>query len=588
MAWSLYHHVTSHATYTVDRLDSFDENAKNVHFKASIDTFQLLANGYTTQQDIDSLMRKFVNEVAIFSKTYVRSKGRSKTGKQLKRKVHVDFAKDCLLAYHSSSSEDHRTENYRVEPHIHIVCKPSLRLGKGYQFIRDAISHVSRQHGLVFHLEEETGQKKVHDKTSSDMTWMSRKFSDTEFKKRIENGWYSKLFDRFRKVYFETGNIQFYLKGIRDIEYRCKKLGIDHGLNFNLFLTAEQKQTLNVLFSANKHAVIELINDRQNKLARAYYEHTMGHSNIIIDELEKRSGVRFPIVKIDPSELTVTISRKSRLQQAGTLEKFKKTLTYAYTKDLETVLRYAASEKDAQALFLRLGYTEFRFKAQNVAKKRERTGFTFKRNGRITTVYFNTLKTSAAQIRAVLVENAKRSIEHPAELHSHLRGYMPPSRKSYSTKLFEEIYNFSEILDLKGFYVKEHDGKVEVKRRGTLIVDDVTDNHSITVHRQRHEDIETNVRIIADMLEARGITRCNVTGSEEFKLAMKTELQKRKDNRNAKTIQLTVDAFDIYEECMLKSSAVAGEDSDRLIEAIEGAVEKQHVGALDTRTKEII
>ena len=208
----------------------------------------------------------------------------------------------------------------------------------------------------------------------------------------------------------------------------------------------------------------------------------------------------------------------------------------------------------------------------------------------MTTVYFNRLNTSAAQIRAVLVENAKRRIDFPVELHSFLHSYVVPRPKSYSTKIFKEIYNLAEDLqiDLSGFYVEERDGRVEVKRRGSLIVDDIRNSNTITLHRQKQEGIQTSVRIIADIMDARSITRCNIAGSDEFKRAMKEELERREKNRTPKTSQRIVDAFDMFEECMLKSSAVAGEDFDRLIEALEGTAAKQNHGHENAKMRETI
>lgn len=472
--WSLYSHITGHSAYTYDKLSSntkFHESANNAHFKASIDTFQLISKGFNTQSKIDTFMKNFIDDLSKFEKTYKRSKGRNKkTNKQIQRNVHVNFKNDCLIAYHNSSSEDYRSENYRVEPHLHIYTQPSVKLGIGYQFIRDAIANMSEKYDVVFHLAEETGQKKASNKRSDDMTWWTKKFNDIEFKKRIENGWFENLFREFQQNYFETGNIQYYLKGIKDIKYRCNRLSIEHGLNFNLFLTSEQKASIKTIYSGDKEAIIALLNKRDDKIARAYGESLFGFQNIVVEEIEKSIGWPMPRVKVSIEDISdLKIKRKVKKANSDiNLEKYIKSLNYAYKQDLNECLKYAKNEKELALLMQNLGYKEWKWRAiNNNSGSRDRIGFTYKRNGRKIEVSFEKLDMKMMNIRAALAKNSKNlNLEIPFELHSHLKNYVPPQRSLYTQKPFQEIFDLRTLLGVQGFYVKELDSKtaeIEIK-----------------------------------------------------------------------------------------------------------------------------
>jgi len=542
--WSLYSHITSHSAYTYDKLNKNKKvEEKLVHFKTSIDTLQLCSKGYTTQKAIDKLMIQVTKDLTEFEKTYNKSKGiNKKTKLQIRRDIKLNFKENCLIAFHNSSSDDYRSEGYRVENHIHILVEPpfSRKLGIGYQFIRDALAHVSQKHGLVFHLEEDTGREKSYDKQSSDMTWKSKQLSDNEFIERIQNGWFKKLFKKFQENYFETGNIQFYFKGIRDIEYRCKRLNIDHGLNFNLFLTPEHQSTIKTIYSGDRDAILKLINRRDDKIARAYAESVLfNFSNLVVDELEKKFG-QMPRVDIDVNDISLEIKRKQK--KKVNVEKYQKTLNFSYQEDLQRAISNSCNEKDISKNMLSLGYIDFMFRAQNIRQKRKgrgkrtRVGFTFKRNNKTSTVYFNEIGTSMSEIRSALVKNSKNTnFTVSQELHSSLKAYVSP-QKTYATKVFEEIYDcdLRSSLNLQGFYVKELASSqgVEFKAKGTFIKEDIDLGNRIEIKAQRASDLQRNVRLIADIIEGKSIQKYNISGSETFKLAMKAELTRRENNRS--------------------------------------------------------
>ncbi|MDO8454287.1 MAG: LPD7 domain-containing protein, partial [Sulfurimonas sp.] len=523
MAWNLEEHILNHSHKVHNTLNSkrvFDANdSSNQHFTFSIDIAQLISKNCTSQKDIDKKMVDFMDDLVNFEKTYRVQKGLNKKGEKTYRDLTFNFKDDVLLAYHNSASDDTNSNNYSVLPHFHFLGHKSLKCGIGYAYLREAIKEVSEKHGLVFNLNEETGQQSVDSEEAKSFTWFIKRSSDSDFRLQMTNGWIEQALEKFQNHYKQTGNLQYLLKGYIDLEMRAKRLNIEHNLNFNLFLTETQKQSIKTLYSSDKAAIYEMLSDRKNHIARAFLEHSFGFSNIIIDEIEKRTAQKIPKFEIDLNRVGVKIEQKQKA-----IGDYTKTINFCYEEDLKTALSYSKNEKELALIMKSLGYSEFAFKQKNVLGKRQRVGFTFEnKNGKNVTVYFNNIHTDMNAIRAKLVSNSKENTETPEELISKLRGYTP-LKVSKSNLTFEEIYDLKSSLDLKDFFIKELDDHVEFKSKGTFILDKGSE---ILVKKSKKEDLARNVTLLADMVQAKGWTNFKITGSEQFKTAMKAELDKR-------------------------------------------------------------
>ena len=158
MPWNLRKHILDHAHSVVNHLSQkFDaNNPKNQHFTLSIDVSQLiLKKKCKKQNDVDMIMSSFMNDLVSHHHIFEESKGRSKMGNQLRRKILFDF-KDALVAYHNSGSDSINSRNYTVEPHLHILFDKSKKLGIGYYQLKEAINEVSKRHGLIFNLDRKS------------------------------------------------------------------------------------------------------------------------------------------------------------------------------------------------------------------------------------------------------------------------------------------------------------------------------------------------------------------------------------------------------------------------------------------------
>lgn len=549
MQWNLKSHITDHSALTIDNLNSdFNESdSKNIHFTLSIDLCQLLINHHCrSQEDIDNLMKAFLNDLASHSHTFEESKGKyiNKNNETIQRRrvVKFDFT-NALLAYHNSSSDSINSKNYSVEPHIHILFDKKKRTGKGYYQLRSAIEEISNKYSLIFNFQEETASAKDNSLAlkNSNFSWFNKRASDKNFEKKVTNA-AAKLNLEIEVVinnYKTTRNLQYYIKTMRDFSSRLSRQNLDflyEGVNlketFPLFLTDSQKETLKTLHQGSKEEIYELILNRENKIARAYVESKYGFNNIIIDEFEKR-GVNFLNIDLDFSNKNIKIKKKGSSNNS-----YYKTLDYCYRTDFMQALNFAKNEKDLQNIMIDLGYTNFKYKQKTINNKRSRIGFTFvNQRKKLVTVNYSNLSLSINDIRSKLVENSKKNIIYNIQdLESAFKNYKPKA-VSKTNILFEEIYNFDTSYDLSKWYIKENSftNNVELFSKTTHIVDS---GNIITVKRHEPKDLKDNAVLIIDMAIAKGwdLDEIQISGTLEFVESIKNEIEKRKNSSESNSI----------------------------------------------------
>lgn len=545
MSWNLKAHILDHAHSVVKNLSTnFNENnPKNQHFTLSIDISQLIINkNCTSQKDIDKVMTDFMSDLVEHQHEFEESKGRSKTGKQLRRKVTFDFT-DALVAYHNSGSDSINSNNYAVEPHLHILFDKKKKLGIGYYQLKEAINEASKEHGLIFNFQEEVQKyNNSLQQSSTNFTWFTKRSGDKIFIEKVNNK--TKLvleIDMFTQHYKNSNNLQYYIKGMKDFQERLKLLNLDFIYNgnnlkntFPLFLSALQKETLKVLHQGSENEIYNVLNDRSNKIARAFIEYQHGFKNVIMEDLMDRgfSPLKF---KIDTKKLTLNINHKKESKSPD----YEKTISFCYKSDFAQALRVAKNEKELQLIMQKLGYIDFAFKQKSIANKRSKVGFSFlNKQNKKEIVYYASLGLNASDVRARLMENHKNDILKSNDLNSFLNNYIPLNTKSKSNILFEEIYKFDTSFDLSDWYIKELDNVVTLQNATTKIVDK---KNAIAVHKYNKTDLKKNAILLVDMAIAKGwnLEKLFITGREEFKLSIHNELllRKSKDDNTEKTVE---------------------------------------------------
>jgi hypothetical protein len=534
---NLKKHILDHALVIVnntERKRPFDpKDPKNQHFTASVDISQLLIkHKCTTQECIDDVMVNFLKDLASYTHMFRESKGRNQKGEQIKRDVVFDFD-DCLLAYHNSSSDHINSINYRVEPHLHFLFHKNKKLGIGYYQVRKALEEVSVKYNLVFNFQEES--LGIKDKTlkakATAFTWGLKKSSDNQFKKMVENGTVVKQLEDFIDYYKHTKNLQYYLKGLVDLQARLQREDLDFEFNgknikndlFPIYFTKEQLKTIQILYAGSKKEIYEVLSARDNKIARAYLEHTCGFKNIIIDEIEKRMGLELPVKEIELRRVSIKIKRKERVEKDYSL-----TFNSCIKKDVMVALCSAKNEKEFKLLMLALGYKDFAFKQKNIAGKRSRIGFSFTYKNKTKTINFANLHMSMQDLRDSMVKNTQDEIEFPESesLHSHIKNYKP-KRSSYQEDLFEEIYDLKASIDLSNYFIKEHNENniIEFISLKNNLVDT---GAQIKLFESDSKDLEKNSELILDLIQSKKWENVSITGAKELyymlqKLAIKRE-----------------------------------------------------------------
>lgn len=535
MSWNLEKHILDHSARTENHLpEGFNpSDKKNSHFKASIDISQLIVNkNCKSQAHIDKIMNDFVDDLMDYEKKYMVSNGKNRA----KKEITFNF-KDILTAYHNSGSDSANSSKYSVEPHIHFLADKSKRLGYGYSYLQNALKEISAKHGLTFHFQEEVPFKaspKLQQKAKK-FTWFVKGSNDKKFIKSLYNGQMDKWLDDFTKHYKESGNLQYYIKGFRDVQHRLKRLGQNYTyMNSNikeafpLHLTDEQIKSLKTIREGNKEQLYKLLSDRSNKIGRAYIEQMHGFDNIVIEELQNR-GVSLPKIDLDIERINLKIQNKEQNKKD-----YSKSINYCYERDFKEALSFAKNEKELQTIMSRhLGYKNFKFKQKTINKKRSRVGFSFEnKNGKTVDVYFNRINITREEILNLLKKNFQEKKELDLErLNRHLINYKPQAAtRNMNNQRFHEIYKFSTDYDLSSFYIKELENGIEFKKKGTFILDE---GSRLLVKAQKKEDLNENVKLLLDIAEAKGwdISKLNIQGTKEFKLSVHAEIERRSQKR---------------------------------------------------------
>lgn len=535
---NLKEHILDHALVVVDntgRKRPFDpKEPKNQHFTASIDISQFIIKyKCKNQQCIDILMQNLLKDLALHTHMFAESKGRNQKGAQIKRDVVFDFD-DCLLAYHNSSSDHINSINYQVEPHLHFLFHKNKKLGIGYYQLRKALEEISIKYDLVFNFQEESLHG-VQDRTlktkATTFTWGLKRASEAQLETMIKNGTTKKQLEDFIAYYKHTKNLQYYLKGLVDLQARLQREDLDFEFNgknlkndlFPIYFTKEQLKTIQILYTGSKKEIYEVLSARDNKIARAYLEHTCGFKNIIIDEIEKRMGLEFPVKEIDLRRVSIKIKRKERVEKDYSL-----TFNSCIKKDVMAALCSAKNEKEFKSLMLALGYKDFAFKQKNIAGKRSRMGFSFTYKNKTKTINFANLHMSMQDLRDSMVKNTQDEIEFPGleSLYSHIKNYKP-KRSSYQEDLFEEIYDLKASIDLSNYFIKEHDENniIEFISSKNSLVDT---GAQIKLFESDSKDLEKNSELILDLIQSKKWENVSITGAKELydmlqKLAIKRE-----------------------------------------------------------------
>ncbi len=554
MSWNLESHILDHAAITSNKLPStFNlEDSKNIHFTFSVDKSQLIINhNCKNQKDIDQKMEAFFKDLVNFEYEFEESQGKSRP----KRKMTLDLS-NMLFAYHNTDSDSINSKNYEVEPHFHLLIPAKLKnkygkstkVGLGYLNLRRMVSEVAARHNLIFNFDENvnTESDKILKQKATKFTWFIKRVDDHYFKTSIENGTVNKYIEDFISQYKKTENIQYYIKGMTDFQQRLIRQNLDfyyEGKNlrtehFPLFLSQEQIKYLDIINTGDKELIKPLIEDRSNRLIRAYLEYNCGFNNPIIRELKNRGNI-FKKIDLNLNDINVDIQKKT-----DNKDKYRLSLNYHVLEDVKNIFKLCVNDKNFLELMNNIGYENIKFKAKTVNKKRQRVGFTFEKDNELYTVYFSNLNLTYQDFTGAYKNNSQKNIlENKINFDSYeakINFYIPLKKKTYQEKIFYEIYNIVPEINLENYYIKKiEQGYIEFKNKKKDI--HVTDEKDRIKSSGTKKTLEENVALMITLAKAKNwdLTTLDITGTMDFKIEaqrqINIELKKQVSNKNIDT-----------------------------------------------------
>lgn len=554
MSWNLESHILDHAAITSNKLPStFNlEDSKNIHFTFSVDKSQLIINhNCKNQKDIDQKMEAFFKDLVNFEYEFEESQGKSRP----KRKMTLDLS-NMLFAYHNTDSDSINSKNYEVEPHFHLLIPSKLKnkygkstkVGLGYLNLRRMVSEVAARHNLTFNFDENvnTESDKILKQKATKFTWFIKRVDDNYFKTSIENGTVNKYIEDFISQYKKTENIQYYIKGMTDFQQRLirqnlnfyydgKNLKTEH---FPLFLSQEQIKYLDIINTGDKELIKPLIEDRSNRLIRAYLEYNCGFNNPIIRELENRGNI-LKKIDLNLNDINVDIQKKT-----DNKDKYRLSLNYHVLEDVKNIFKLCVNDKTFLELMNNIGYENIKFKAKTVNKKRQRVGFTFEKDNELYTVYFSNLNLTYQDFTETYKDNSQKDILKSKinfdSYEAKINFYIPLKKKTYQEKIFYEIYNIVPEINLENYYIKKiEQGCIEFKNKKKDI--HVTDENNRIKSSGTKKTLEENVALMITIAKAKNweLSTLDITGTMDFKIEARRqiniELKKQVSNKSIDT-----------------------------------------------------
>lgn len=564
MSWNLESHILDHAAITSNKLPStFNlDDLKNIHFTFSVDKSQLIINhNCKNQKDIDQKMEAFFKDLVNFEYEFEESQGKSRP----KRKMTLDLS-NMLFAYHNTDSDSINSKNYEVEPHFHLLIPAKLKnkygkstkVGLGYLNLRRMVSEVAARHNLTFNFDENvnTESDKILKQKATKFTWFIKRVDDNYFKTSIENGTVNKYIEDFISQYKKTENIQYYIKGMTDFQqrlirqnsdfyYEGKNLRTEH---FPLFLSQEQIKYLDIINTGDKELIKPLIEDRSNRLIRAYLEYNCGFNNPIIRELENRGNI-FKKLDLNLNDINVDIQKKT-----DSKDKYRLSLNYHVLEDVKNIFKSCVNDKTFLELMNNIGYENIKFKAKTVNKKRQRVGFSFEKDNELYTVYFSNLNLTYQDFTGAYKNNSQKDILKDKinfdSYEAKINFYIPLKKKTYQEKIFYEIYNITPEINLENYYIKKiEQGYIEFKNKKKDI--HVTDENDRIKSSGTKKTLEENVALMITIAKAKNweLSTLDITGTMDFKIEaqrqINIELKKQISNKNIDTDTIKEAAKDL-------------------------------------------
>lgn len=532
-------HILDHAETIYNTLGQYNPLKHKAHFKCSIDTSQLIANGFNSKDKINNVMKLMLDEI-INTKYTFRVKTREYFDKNGNKKEYFsnksfDLASDTLSAYHNRAfSSEIDFDN--IEPHFHFLLDSSKQTGLNYYHLKKHLQTIASKYNLVFHFDEEKDRsvnkyQGLMEKCSR-FSWFTQKMTD----KQVINYVNSKADDLTKNLELlydyatATGNLQFYIKAMNNIKKRLNRLDLDFEFRSNnirhiypIPIDEITNETLIAIVNKDKEKLKELMT-RDNFLARDYIKYTNGFQSTIIDELKQRDYI-FPI--ISSNDLILENMKGKSKTEFRSSDKFL-SFNNAVKNDILEALKYSKNEIELKEILLKFGYKDLGFRNQNIQGKRKKTGLKFSYEDKSYTVYFNQIGLDESTILFHLRNNSKSNVTNTLDLKQKSNIQNLKFFDSFQNKIYKDIYNLESDIDLSRYYIKKENDSVKItsksKDKDLEIIDSINEILS------SGEISEQEAKLIVQLMKQKGWTDINKLdfneSSKEFISKIRDELEK--------------------------------------------------------------
>lgn len=530
-------HILDHAETIYNTLGEYNPLKHKAHFKCSIDTSQLIANGFNSKDKINNVMKLMLDEI-INTKYTFRVKTREYIDKNGNKKEYFsnksfDLSTDTLAAYHNRAFNS-EIDFDNIESHFHFLLDSSKQTGLNYYHLKKHLQTVASKYNLVFHFDEEKDRsvnkfQGLMEKCSR-FSWFTQKMTDKQVVNYVnsKNDDLTKNLELLYDYATATGNLQFYIKAMNNIKKRLNRLDLDFKFRGNnirhiypIPIDEITNETLIAIANKDKEKLKELMT-RDNFLARDYIKYTNGFQSTIIDELKQRDYI-FPI--ISSNDLILENMKGKSKTEFRSSDKFL-SFNNAVKNDILEALKYAKNEIELKEILLKFGYKDLGFRNQNIQGKRKKTGLKFNYEDKNYSVYFNQIGLDESTILFHLQNNSKSNVTNTLDLKQKSNIQNLKFFDSFQNKIYKDIYNLESDIDLSRYYiVKENDSiKFTSKDKNIEIedkIEEILSSENIT---------DEDAKLIAQLMLQKGWTDIKKVdfhnSSKEFIRKVKDEFEK--------------------------------------------------------------
>jgi hypothetical protein len=347
-------HVEGHAVKVINT-NNRTLKINTVNFVASIDTAQFILQGYETQDEIDAVMSKILENIIKIKYEFQFNNGirKNKNGTvtQKYRNKTIDLT-NTVAAYHNIGVNKHTS----VEPHFHILFEKN-----GYYFptLHTILQNEAMKYNLVFNFAEAT--RIEHDFSSSQqlvakrLSWMIQIKDNDGLEIFVNTDKFDDSLEFFLKYTTERDLIAMTIKAMKYLKHRLINLNIKKEVvlndrNYNL------QESYPLYLRKSDHMLLEKliykeqidVFPRDSILARELLKHCYGFKTELMESLK---FIGYDIPSLDKDEVKnrfeKNIKVKPKFDSNHSLDENSENVFITYIKQcIHTAATYSKNEVD--------------------------------------------------------------------------------------------------------------------------------------------------------------------------------------------------------------------------------------------------